>query len=369
MKKVIEQLEIAHKANVNIAFWGVHGEGKSAVVKQYAKSINAHAEVLILSQRDPVTLGGYPTKVELESGKTIMLFSEPEYVRNLNAAAEEGKPTVLFLDEFNRAGRFEHNAAMTLVLDKEINGHKIPKDTLVVVAMNPPTEDDLGVNELTAPMIDRFAHVVFESNPKEWLDWADDNGVNEFVTGFIRKTKQKLSGFSFDFKETIGDKINATPRSWDAVGRVLNSITNEDKELNFDKFPTAISIISGLVGTDNALTFETHVKDNYQRLFTVDEIIKPTKKVLDRVKKLREDERTQVLLASLEVAHKEIPARYKGDAEKAIKDLKTGFFKFLDLVPVDKVASFLSIESDDMQFWSSVISSDETPKSLMEKFD
>lgn len=371
MKNLPNILTLAHEARVNPTLLGTHGIGKTAIIR--ALEDRGYGIVtLIASQLDPTTIGGYPTKVPTDDGDVKMIYAVPDFVVKLREFAANGLKPLLFLDEFNRGDRFVENAFMTLVLDKEINGHKLPEDTFVVAAMNPETDTDLGVSELTDPMVDRFAWLFVEPDANEWLEWADNAGVNQFVTGYIRKEKAALNGFPLtdEIKNNYLERIKPTPRSWDAVSRILNAVTLENGQIDQSRFVDALTLIRGLVGNEHALAIETHINDTDLALFTTDQILNADKKVIDRVNDLVERNQTQVILASLEIAHKEIPERFDFKVTDAVVkklgDVKKGFARFILAVPVDIAATFFAIEDDNEQFFTNLLVKDGYPEEIID---
>lgn len=365
-------LKIAHKAKVNPTFLGRHGLGKTAITKGL-ESEGYGVVTLIASQLDPTTVGGFPTKVPYgDSGEFKMIYAVPDFIIKLREIAAAGLIPLLFLDEFNRGDRYVENAFMTLVLDKEINGHKLPENTLVVAAMNPASDDDLGVSELTAPMMDRFSWIFFEPTEDEWLDWAD-NKVNPLITGLIRKDRGLLDGFPFteEMKAPYLEGIKPTRRSWDAVGRILDAVTDaETGTVVKSEFYDALPLISGLLGTEATAALETHINDTDTALFTVEEILNAGDAEVARVKDLVDRNQTQVILASLEVAHKAIGEKYEGNvSDKAIKelgDINKGFARFLLAVPVDIAATFFAIEDEYEQFFTNLLVKDDYPEEMVD---
>ena len=359
MKNIFRILTLAAAASTNVALWGRHGVGKTQAVQQYAAAMDAYLCTIILSQIDPLVLGGYPGREQLEDGTCIETFAKGEWVWNLRNAAKKGKKTILFLDEFNRADRFAHNAAMTLVLDKVINGHHLPKDCFIVVAMNPETAGDMGVNELTDPMISRFAHVPVNHDAGSWLNWAEKANVNIQVRTFIAKAKNKLSAFELDFADAVGNRIAPDPRSWVSVGKITDALT-VDGEIDMKRFNhEGMMLIAGLVGQAEAAAYLVSVKDNFNRPFTYEEILKANKATLDKVAELIKNNQTQVLVESLEQFHK------KGAQENvSVANLKKGFVKFILACPVDIQAGFWSIEGDNGAFWVQAMASSEMPREV-----
>lgn len=363
-------LKIAHAARVNPVFLGRHGLGKTAITKGLENE-GYGLVTLIASQLDPTTIGGFPTKVPYgDDGEFKMIYAVPDFVIKLREIAAAGLIPLLFLDEFNRGDRYVENAFMTLVLEKEINGHKLPENTLVVAAMNPASDDDLGVSELTAPMMDRFAWLFFEPSSDEWLDWADSN-VNPLITGLIRKDRNLLDGFPFtdEMKAPYLEGIKPTRRSWDAAGRLLDVVT-ENGVVNKAEFTDALPLFMGLLGAEATASLETHINDTDLALFTPEEILNADDAVIERVKDLVERNQTQVILASLETAHKAIGEKYKGEvSDKAVKELGNldkGFARFLLSVPVDIAATFFAIEDEFEQFFTNLLVKDDFPEEMVD---
>jgi hypothetical protein len=368
-KNLVEILKLADAAKVNPTLLGRHGIGKTAITKGL-EAYGYGIVTLIASQLDPTTVGGFPTKVPLEDGGYKMIYAVPDFIVKLRDIAAAGLTPLLFLDEFNRGDRYVENAFMTLVLDKEINGHKLPENTFVVAAMNPEADDDLGVSELTAPMMDRFAWLIVEPETNDWLKWAKGAGVNAFVTDYIHKEKDALTGFPFteEMKANYLDRIKPTPRSWDGVGRILDAST--DEKGNIVNRALAFELIRGLIGNEHTLALETHINNTDLRKFTVTEILEADDAVIGRVKDLIERNQGAVILASLEDAHVEIAKKFNNTVDDAavatLGNLDKGFAKFITAVPVDIAATFFAIEDEYEQFFTNLLVKDDFPEEVVD---
>lgn len=355
---MFKYLDIAREAKVNIALWGGYGVGKSERMEDYAEDRNGHLETLVLGQIDSVTLGGHPIKVETHeaTGKPVQIFATPIFIVNLWQAAKEGKLPILFLDELNRADKYALNAAMTLVQSKWVNGHRIPPNTLIVAAMNPPSDNDMGIMELHEGLISRFCHLAVHSDTKDWLDWADKKGMPESLMGLIRQRGEVLNTQSLNFYDAVGRLIAPTNRAWANVGRIVNVLQNPENGYSQKDLETfGHTMFSGLVGAEHAAIYMEFLKNNYEEEFSFEEISSPTKKVFDRIESLKERNRHEVIMASLTSFHKESNKRYEeirrsGDPEKIallLKGIEEGFLKFLYACPSDKVASFFRIDEKE----------------------
>ena len=312
----------ADKANITPLLIGPHGIGKSDSLKQYAESQGLLLEVLILSLMDTADLQGMPRTIMI-GGQTSTIWAAPSWLNKIIEAAWptslkrdklnfheaefeayvdasvrvtadgrvgrdelnhaycsyynipliglqihtnidkvdylEGKRSLLGLDELNRATTDVLNASMQLLLDKKLNDHQLPrvlgKPTLIVAAIN-PSGDQYNTNELDPALLDRVIQGNVEADPISWLQWARANNVNSAVCAFIAKYPNKLS-----YTPAEGT-VTATPRSWTALGRVVDSIREISPTLHFTLFQglvgkeLAAQFHAFYAGWNNSLTFE-----------------------------------------------------------------------------------------------------------------
>ena len=97
-------------------------------------------------------------------------------------------------------------------------------------------------------LANRLLHIEVEGSFTSWLNWAMKSGVNQKVIGFLSFRTDKL--FGFDAKSD--DLAFATPRSWEMVSNILNTVA--------DDVNTVYPMVAGLVGTDTAIEFRTWCK-------------------------------------------------------------------------------------------------------------
>ncbi|MDX1475108.1 MAG: hypothetical protein R3309_13135, partial [Reinekea sp.] len=359
MKNLKKSIEIAAAADLRLAIWGRHGVGKTAIVEQLSEE-GYYVKTIILSQSDPLVLGGYPGREQIgvdEFGNPIMatVFAKPQWLIDLEAAVSQGLRPILFFDEFNRADKYAHDTAMRLVNEKSINGYNLPSNTVILAAMNPETENDNALNALTDPMIDRWCHIAVYTDVAHWLGWAEtDDNVDPLVASFIKTNHDALSVYGMDglFEEQVLQFIGPTQRSTDAVSRVIKHLRDWDVELpKAVNDPAVFNILKGLVGTEIAGGYVSFVQDNFYQPFTVQEMLKPTKKVLKKADELREKNLHQVIVTSLQTAREEIPALIKNPD---IKNLE-GFFTFLIKAPVDVQNSFWYGDNENQAYWTGIL--------------
>ena len=156
-------------ADISVLVRGPHGIGKSQVAAQLAADEGKTLIDRRLSQMSEGDMVGLP---ELVDGVTR--FCPPDWYAR---ACKE--PTVLLLDELNRATPEVMQAAFQIVLDRELNGHRLHEGTRVVACINASAEYE--VNEMDPALLDRFWVCDLEPSDEDWLTWAAANGVIQGV--------------------------------------------------------------------------------------------------------------------------------------------------------------------------------------------
>ncbi|MFO7840289.1 MAG: hypothetical protein R6X08_12420 [Desulfosalsimonadaceae bacterium] len=88
----------------------------------------------------------------------------------------------------------------------------------MVAAGNRET-DRAVTHRMPSVLANRFAHLNFDADTGEWLDWAQENAVAPEVIAFLRFRPNLL----YTFDPQRDDKAFPTPRSREFVSRIMNS--------------------------------------------------------------------------------------------------------------------------------------------------
>ena len=123
--QLIDILPTYHTAGIPLFLWGSPGVGKSSIVHQYAKTIDAVMVDVRLSQFDPVDLRGLPSP----SGDSTRWLAPAVLPFVGNPHFPTDKPIILFLDELAQASPAVQAAAFQLVLDKRVGEHQLLPNT------------------------------------------------------------------------------------------------------------------------------------------------------------------------------------------------------------------------------------------------
>jgi len=214
---------------------GHFGVGKTDIAREIAQETGRKLVILVLSQMEPGDLIGLPARDENKTS-----FLAPDWW------PEDGN-TIILLDEINRAHRSIRNAIMQLLVDKRIHNHILPEGTWIMASMNPPDENYDQVELITDPaFLSRFFILEIHPDPKEWVEWARKNQIEEEVIEFISKYPEFLS-----VHESVSLKasIKPSPRSWHKLSRVLSLMSEDDKK------EYLYILASGIVGPEAAKVF------------------------------------------------------------------------------------------------------------------
>lgn len=353
--------KIACDTSVSVIVEGDHGIGKSESVYSFAQKNNFHVEPLFLSHQEVADLIGIPTLERDASNHALTTWSKPIWLHRMEEAAKDGKRCVLFLDELNRAQTEVRQAALQLVLDKQIHEHRLPKtvvngvsfDTFVVAAVN-PSDGFYQVDELDPALLDRFLYFKLHVNADSWLEWASANGIHKTIISYISNSKDKL------YVKDENAPIFPTPRSWSKLSELLKSY--EDK--NIDNHALLYNLIAGKIGHTVGAQFQTYYREN-SVIVTVDDVAKLCLKEYPKaVKKFGEKtveavdevaEKIKKIIDPLEMPllkelSSNMMAAYLDDSGKVKFEDAYPLICYLHAISIEQLAAFikeLQVESED----------------------
>ena len=225
-----------------IFVWGGPGIGKSEVIHQIAKNIDAHVIDIRLSLWEPTDIKGIPY---FNSKENNMVWAQPSELPT-KAEAKKHKNIVLFLDEMNSAAPSVQAAAYQLILNRKVGQYELPDNVLICAAGN--READKGVvYRMPAPLANRFIHLEMKPEFDDWFGWAVEHNIHKDVVGYLTFSKKDL----YDFDPKSPSRSFATPRSWSFVSELLSDDLDEN---------TVTDLVSGAVGEGLAVKFMAHRK-------------------------------------------------------------------------------------------------------------
>ncbi|WP_028575818.1 AAA family ATPase [Desulfonatronovibrio hydrogenovorans] len=228
--KIVQALKRLIAVKQPVFIWGPPGIGKSQVVARTARDEGLELIDIRAVLLDPVDLRGLP---RIDGNRAA--WCPPDFL------PDQGRG-VLFLDELNAAPPLVQAACYQLILDRRLGEYVLPRDWSIVAAGNRDT-DRAVTHRIPSALANRFAHLDFEVDTLEWLEWAQENDIAPEVTSFLRFRPNLLHSFD----PAREDRAFPTPRSWSFV----SAVTKGD---GFFQEPD-LELISGMVGQGAATEF------------------------------------------------------------------------------------------------------------------
>jgi hypothetical protein len=265
---------------------GPHGIGKSQLVGQIASEsqLKDGTKGLPLVDRRlaQMTEGDIIGLPELCDGVTR--FCPVDWI--LRACRE---PVVLLLDELNRATVEVQQCAFQLVLDRELNGHRLHPETRIFCAVNASPE--YQINEMDPALLDRFWTVDLEPTTEDWIEWATEAGVDDVLIDFIRHYPAHLRHVG----SIEPGKIYPSPRSYEKLDTALASIGWIPTSLAGNSPPEGFYALStGYLGVEASIAFRDFVQD-YEAQISAEDILDGWKKSEKQVMALSTDKHNALI--------------------------------------------------------------------------
>lgn len=199
---------------------GKPGAGKSALARDIITSLGGTDETTVefnASMRDPVDILGTPN-----NNGEFTRWVPPEEFYKLRDVAGDDRPRFLNLEEITDANVPMQNALCRVIHDK-CAGQLRLHHNLHIIGSGNRTEDKSGANRLTTKLGNRMRIHEFQENIQEWVDWAQDKGIDPILIQFLRFKPQLLA----DFDPSRPHGVNPTPRAWERVSRISTKLPND----------------------------------------------------------------------------------------------------------------------------------------------
>jgi hypothetical protein len=216
--------QAARQDRSSVMIHGKPGIGKSDCVRAAARHAGAEVIDFRAALKDPTEAGGM-LWVDQETRTTVHF--RPEYL-----PAPDAGPTWLFLDELDKAPPAVQNCLLQLVLDHEINGHRLPDNCFVLSAVNGADDGSYSVRLSTA-LSSRFWHIDLEPDLPSWLQWAAPAGIDPEILAFLQFRESQRTPALYIFDKSA--RAFPSPRSWERQHRLLHLGLSEDSEREWSR--------------------------------------------------------------------------------------------------------------------------------------
>ncbi|EGO63859.1 ATP-binding protein [Acetonema longum] len=319
---------------------GETGVGKTALAKQIAQENHWSFIVIDGNLLKEGEIGGLPT-IESYTGvnrpgdrpeKKTTVYAVHHKLREIDEATAAGKTVLLLIDEINRCEHAVQQELMNLILNREINGYKLPETVKIIAAMNPSgkygEEFDYQVVDMDAAQENRFVWLPMEPDPMQWVDWAMNAGLEPKVIEFI-------STFPEYLHKTNENDIKATPRSYERISHLYK--VYQQKKDSVPR-PVFFNVVRGNVGKLIAEELVHFLESDYRPLISYEDVFAGSSLAKSVSEKIKTESHTRLYLAA-----KNMLSRLETNIKAGDYDHSTSerLIEFLKLYPVDLMVGIM----------------------------
>lgn len=265
------------------------GIAKSAIGLNIAKKMGFRYIDMRLSMNDESDFK-FPYLTEKEhDGKMIKVSGSavPEWAYEANSV-----PTIIHFEELNRAPQLVRNAALQILLEREIGDFKFNSNVLMMASGNLGDEDGTDVEELDSALNNRLVHLNHTLSVKEWIDDFAEANCHRLITSFIKAYPEKMYQ-----NPTENSPAYATPRTWTMMSEFIVCNFGKDSSPR-DFLPLLKEVASGYVGSV-ALKFIQYCEDMMN--ISIQDVINDYPRVEKDLAKYNRDKNSELIQSLREI--------------------------------------------------------------------
>lgn len=199
------------------------------------------------------------------------------------ATGQYGEHGILFLDELNRCLMDVEQCSFQMIEMRQLKGWKMPEGWKIVAAMNGNTKI-YKVRTLESALMSRLQYILFAPTIKEWEQNAIASNYHPSIIRFHQNTiagsRNYLDPSDEDLTNNLGKKIYDR-RAWEKLSICLNHYESLYKEGKWGSDPVnrhdtdwLYKKAQAFVGDDAARVYISFIKTEYDKEFTVEEILR-----------------------------------------------------------------------------------------------
>ncbi|MFM9964969.1 MAG: AAA family ATPase [Planctomycetaceae bacterium] len=235
------------------------GIGKSDSVVQAAEAAGLPCKSLLGTQIAPEDVSGIPRIVGERS-----VFCPPRIL-----LPEDPQPFCLFLDELPACSPDIQKAFYSLLLERRLGEHPLPKGTWVVAAGN-RAEDRALVRSLSSALVNRVIILNVRVDNSEWLQWAKLSGVRPEIRAFMLFQPASLMRPVPDAPVPF-----STPRAWASLSRAMDLVEQRGLLTRANRRALAF----GRLSADDAAIFCAMAEASIDQILPLEEYLRSPKKL------------------------------------------------------------------------------------------
>lgn len=245
---------------------GPTGIGKTAIVKQVAKELGAKLVYFNMAQQNQ---GDNALPVpHINAGQTLVQYALHHKFQEI--LDNPNKDYLVMCDELARAQIPVISEWMTVLNERQIQGRKFGKNVRFVAAMNPSStmkgyeDTDYIATEMDPAHLTRFHFIYMKEDRLDWLKWAKENDIHEYVIRFLEDAKN----IAYFYGQSVDDVRVRTPKGWEQLSDMLKDMDAQglfDAPSDDDRAFIA-GVISDQIGYDAGPLFATMIWDSIESI-------------------------------------------------------------------------------------------------------
>lgn len=282
------------------------GVAKSAIARSIATKMGFRYMDLRLSMVDETDVGLYPSVSDVDGVKCLD-FVVPRWAIEANK-----QPTIIHFEELNRASQQVRNAALQLLLERQIGiNFKFNDNVLMMSSGNLGDEDGADVEEFDSALNNRLIHHPHTLAVDEWIEGFAKENVHKLVVSYIQAHPEQL------YKVSENSKAYATPRSWTFLSDFI--VSNFGKDASPREFlPMLKGIASYYVG-NSAMKFVQYCEDMLN--VSIQDVLNDYDRVKKDLEKYNRDKNSELIQSLKEINISTLSEKQLDNATKFLKNV------------------------------------------------
>ena len=313
------------------------GIAKSAIARSIADKMGFKYLDVRLSMSDETDFK-FPFLKDAEYKGNIFKvsgYAVPEWAFEANT-----QPTIIHFEELNRAPQFVRNAALQILLERQIGEFKFNGTVLMMASGNLGDEDGTDVEEFDNALNNRLIHFSHTLGSDEWIENFGKMNCHPTIVSYIKAYPEKLYQ-----NPTENTKAYATPRSWLFLSDFITK--NFGMESSPREFlPYMQEVAHGYIG-NGAQRFLQYCQEMVN--ITIQDIINRYNEVEKELDKYNRDKNSELIQSLKEFDIKKFTEKQLDNVTKFLKrvgddELTAYLLHVLDNVPDvsdDKIKKFM----------------------------
>ena len=293
------------------------GVAKSAIGRSIAEKMGFAYLDMRLSMSDESDFK-YPYLEDAEfDGKPIKVsgYAVPKWAYEANQ-----RPTLIHFEELNRAPQFVRNAALQILLEREIGEFKFNSNVIMMSSGNLGDEDGTDVEEFDSALNNRLVHISHSLSVDEWLNDFASTGCHKLISSFIKAHPEQM------YKTSDNTKGYATPRSWTMLSKFITENWGMDSSPR-EFLPLLKEVASGYIG-NSAIKFVQYCEDMLN--ISIQDVLNDYDRIKKDLEKYNRDKNSELIQSLKEI-----------DITKLSEKQLDNCVKFLNNVGDDEKTAYL----------------------------